>query len=160
TSQVAKPEIAGAIYRIRYVGERGQQAAQTKNAAGVLDGSADDPRGLKLLWQQLKPQQLIALLGSQWPAVRDRAREELIEGADGATVAALTEQLETSTNHDLRRRAVWTLSRINKPALRDAVEMAIVAALTDPHEDVRQAAARSLGVMGLRGSAADQAIAT
>lgn len=160
TSQVAKPEIAGAIYRIRYVGERGKQAAQTKNAAGVLDGSADDPRGFKLPWQQLKPQQLIALLGSQWPAVRDRAREELIEGADGATVAALTEQLETSTNHDLRRRAVWTLSRISKPALRDAVEMAIVAALTDPHEDVRQAAARSLGVMGLRGSAADQAIAT
>ena len=165
TSQVAKPEIAGAIYRIRYVGEQGQQAAQAKDTAGVLDGTnldgnADDPRGLKLPWRQLKPQQLVALLGSQWPAVRDRAREELIEGADDATVAALTKQLETSTKHDLRRRAVWTLSRISQPALRDAVEAAVVAALTDPHEDVRQAAARSLGVMGLRGPAADQAIAT
>lgn len=160
TSQVAKPEIAGAIYRIRYVGDRGQQAAQAKNTAGVLEGSADDPRGLKLPWQQLKPAQLVALLGSEWPAVRDRAREELIEGADPATVAALTEQLKQSDNHDLRRRAVWTLSRIQEPGLRDTVEAAVVFALTDPHEDVRQAAARSLGVMGLRGPLAAEAIAT
>jgi len=160
TSQVAKPEIAGAIYRIRYVGDRGQQAAQAKNAAGELDGSVDDPRGLKLPWQQLKPEQLVALLASNWPAVRDRAREELVDKSDHATVAALTEQLKTSNNHDLRRRAVWTLSRIKEPALRDVVESAVIFALTDPHEDVRQAAARSLGVMGVRGPLAEQAITT
>ncbi len=161
TSQVAKPEIPGAIYRIRYVGDRAQRKEPQAALDGAsLDGTADDPRGLKLPWPQLSHAQLADLLGSHWPAVRDRARETLIDRADAAAVAELVSRLETSGDHDLRRRAVWTLSRIKQPQLRVQAQAAIIAALTDPHEDVRQAAARSLGVMGLEAPHAEKAVAT
>jgi putative heme-binding domain-containing protein len=71
TSQVAKPEIAGGIYRIRKVG-----AHRTA-----------DPGGTRIDWRQAQsdPQALLKLLGDHRPAVRERAREaaaELLSGHD------------------------------------------------------------------------------
>src|SRR5690606_36372592 len=60
-SQVAKPEIGGAIYRIRRQGAH----------------RMDDPRGLKIDWQAAsrEPATLLPLLADARPAVRERAKE-------------------------------------------------------------------------------------
>src|SRR4029077_12399161 len=57
TSQIAKPEIKGAIYRIRR-----KDALKPK-----------DPWGLALPWDQLTPRQLVARLDDPRWVVRDRA---------------------------------------------------------------------------------------
>ncbi|MFO0899705.1 MAG: PVC-type heme-binding CxxCH protein [Pirellulales bacterium] len=57
TSQIAKPEVTGAIYRVRRTGvER-----------------PTDPRGTKIAWSELNAAGLAALLDDPRPAVRDRA---------------------------------------------------------------------------------------
>lgn len=60
-SQVAKPEVGGAIYRVR------------RNGAHRMD----DPRGLKIDWQAASraPATLLPLLADARPAVRERAKE-------------------------------------------------------------------------------------
>lgn len=57
TSQHAKPDVLGAIYRVRRKGMP----------------KVDDPRGLKLAWASLKPADLVPLLGDARPAVREHA---------------------------------------------------------------------------------------
>ncbi len=64
TSQVAKPEIKGGIYRIR-----------KKDAVKI-----DDPRGLKIAWNKTSPAEMVALLDDPRWIVRDRAVEESGEG--------------------------------------------------------------------------------
>ena len=65
TSQIAKPDIAGAIYRIRREGA-------TKPAGGIVD-----PRGAKLDIASLTISDLVELLDDERPAVRERSIEEL-----------------------------------------------------------------------------------
>ena len=57
TSQLHKPDVLGAIYRVR------------RKGAPQLD----DPRGLKLAWAKLTPAELAKLLDDARPAVRRRA---------------------------------------------------------------------------------------
>lgn len=58
-SQVAKPDVRGAIYRIR-----------------KKDGKRyDDPRGLAVNWKDVELKRLIALMDDDRPAVRERAAE-------------------------------------------------------------------------------------
>src|SRR5256886_15981400 len=57
TSQLAKPDVLGAIYRIR------------KRGAPRIE----DPRGLKLAWQKFSPAELAKLLDDDRPAVFKRA---------------------------------------------------------------------------------------
>ena len=59
TSQIAKPEVGGGIYRIR-------------RAAGP---TVDDPRGQKIDWQHVFDADLVDLLGDPRPAVAERAIE-------------------------------------------------------------------------------------
>src|SRR5204862_4284466 len=61
TSQLWKPDILGAIYRVRRAG------AQKVN----------DPRGLQLNWKILKPADLAKLLADPRPTVRNRTIKEL-----------------------------------------------------------------------------------
>src|ERR1041385_50039 len=61
TSQLSKPDVLGAIYRIRRVG------AQKLN----------DPRGLAIAWDKLSPGEGVKLLDDPRPAVRKRAIHEL-----------------------------------------------------------------------------------
>lgn len=135
TSQIAKPNILGAIYRIRRT-----------------DGKAiNDPRGYNIDWTA-QPSQLAPLLDDERFAVRDRAIRELaLRGQDA--VESLV-KLAESPSVQARRNAVWTLSRIASP---DAME-AIRQRLADESPRVRQAAAVSLGVCG-DGSAASKLIA-
>lgn len=63
TSQIAKPDIAGAIYRIRRAGQS-------------VDGLID-PRGTKIDFASRTISDLVEMLDDERPAVRERAVEEL-----------------------------------------------------------------------------------
>jgi putative membrane-bound dehydrogenase-like protein len=125
TSQLHKPDLLGAIYRVRRTG-----------AAPVAD-----PRGLKLSWASMTPGQLAALLDDPRPAVRRRAVQAL---ADRGTEAlpALLQALQATRTPEARTNAVWAATRIDSPDARALVRRA----LTDPDETVRQAASHSASV--------------
>ena len=126
TSQLAKPDVLGAIYRIR-----------RKNGPRI-----EDPRGLKLNWAGMKPAELVKLLDESRPAVRSRAIESLGKQG-GDAVPALVAALGTSSSVEARRNAVWALTRIDGTVARAAVRQA----LNDPEETIRQAACHSSGGM-------------
>ena len=125
TSQLAKPDVRGAIYRVR------------KNGARTIA----DPRGTKLAWSTLPVGRLVALLDDERPAVRSRAIEQL--GVRGtAAVADVAATVRTSASVTARLNAVWALTRVDGQQAREAVRRA----LEDRNATVRQAAAHSAGL--------------
>jgi putative heme-binding domain-containing protein len=124
-SQIAKAEIKGCIYRVRRT-----------NAPKV-----DDPRGLNLAWETMKPAELAHLLDDARPFVRDRAIASLAK-LQGESVASLRETLAGSTSIDARRNALWALTRIDDSRAREA----ICAGLSDANAGVRQVAVSSIGL--------------
>lgn len=125
TSQLAKPEVLGAIYRVR-----------RRGATRVAD-----PRGRRLPWTSMTPQQLVGHFDDARPAVRERAIARIAAHGDQA-VPALASALKTATRADARRNAVWALSRIDAPSARRAVTMA----LGDADASVQHAAAHVASV--------------
>jgi putative membrane-bound dehydrogenase-like protein len=122
TSQLHKPDVLGAIYRVRRTG-----APQP-----------DDPRGLKLPWTTMTADQLAGLLDDPRPAVRRRAVQALADkGADA--VPSLESVLRKSGSAEARRNAVWSATRIDRPEARAAVR----AVLAVGDETARQAALHS-----------------
>ncbi len=133
TSQVAKPEILGGIYRVRRLG-----------APKVAD-----PRGLKLDWSYDNPaKELAKRLNDPRPAVRDQAVAMLGDyGPEGITPLRLI--LSQNVAPLARRNAVWALARIAgyaAPKTSGAFE-GLRDALNDRAPTVRQAAANSLGTV-------------
>ncbi|MBI4661068.1 MAG: HEAT repeat domain-containing protein [Verrucomicrobia bacterium] len=170
TSQIPKPDVLGAVYRIRKTGA----------------SKMNDPRGLKIAWNKLKPKELLPLLRDGRPAVRKRAIEQSAKQGEGAvkTLRALlaeaarpafrssprrdarrpSEQAaigredlpgprrsrgtgrlddgEKAEAAEARRNAVWALTRIDGPSARETVR----AALNDPDPSVQQAAIHSAGL--------------
>ncbi len=125
TSQVAKPEVLGAIYRVRR-----KDAKPPK-----------DPRGLAIDCQVLAPEALCDLLSDSRCALVDRAQAELARrGAE--SVPSLAQLLQDSTDIDARCAAVWTLCRIDDASAREPIRKA----LAEQHASVRQAAARAAGL--------------
>ena len=125
TSQLAKPDVRGAIYRVRKKGAR----------------TIADPRGTKLAWSTMSVPQLVGLLDDQRTAVRARAIEQLgMRG--GAAVAATAAVLRSSGSVTARLNAVWALTRIDGDQAREAVR----GALEDRDATVRQAAVHSAGL--------------
>jgi putative membrane-bound dehydrogenase-like protein len=125
TSQLSKPEVLGAIYRVR-----------RKGAPAVRD-----PRGRRLAWNTMKPAELSELVGDARPAVQNRAVHALATLGNGA-VPTLERTLKASGSVDARRNAVWALTRVEAPEAREAVRIA----LDDRDDTVRQAAIHSAGV--------------
>ncbi|WZO97775.1 HEAT repeat domain-containing protein [Isosphaeraceae bacterium EP7] len=125
TSQLEKPDVLGAIYRVK------------KSGLPKLD----DPRGLKLAWANVPATDLAARLADSRPAVIRRALKLLGEAGAGA-VPALATLIKAGTTADTRRNAVWAATRIDAPSARDAVR----PALADADESVRQAAIHSASV--------------
>ena len=122
TSQLWKPDVLGAIYRVRRAG--GEKRA--------------DPRGRRIDWSGMSPEALARWLGDDRPAVRERAKSALARrGAEA--VPALKRALAESGDGPARLHCVWALSRIDDPAARSATR----AALADSDEQVRQAAVHS-----------------
>ena len=148
TSQLAKPDVLGGIYRLRKVG---------------MPRPAD-PRGLKLNWPALQPADLAQLLADERLYVRQRAIEELGRRGDPAVpvlrhllvgddvrspppkAARAGKQLATphvvTYNADTRRDAVWALARLSGAPAREAVR----TALNDPDPSVRHAAIHVVSV--------------
>ena len=125
TSQLAKPDVLGGIYRVRRAGAP----------------RPDDPRGLKLAWNSLDTAGLARLLGDPRTEVRERAMFHL--GQAGAkAVPALRDLLTSAKAKEARAAAVWTLARISAPEARAAAR----ASLGDSDPDVVRAA---LNVAGL-----------
>lgn len=161
TSQVAKPEIAGGIYRIRRI-----------DAEKMVD-----PRGNALKWNALSDDELTALLHDARPVVRERSQSQLIGRGNEALVDLATtllgEDVEAAT------LATWALHRIDsfesraavrsqlqaaEPALRQIAARcvaevrdadagpALLALLHDEHASVRRVAAEALGRCHIAGA--------
>ena len=108
TSQLAKPDVLGGIYRVRKTG-----------APRIADA-----RGLKLPWATMAVGEWAKLLGDERPEVQQRAMHLLGKrGADA--VAAVREIAASDASARARRNAVWTLARIDTGASRAAVRAAL-----------------------------------
>jgi putative membrane-bound dehydrogenase-like protein len=131
TSQLPKPDVLGAIYRVR------------RKGAPRLD----DPRGQKLDWSKMTGGELANLLGDARPAVRRRAVQALAT-KDADAVPILTDVLRTAKSTEARRNAVWTATRIEPESARAVVRLA----LADSDETVRQTALHSVSLWRDRGA--------
>jgi putative membrane-bound dehydrogenase-like protein len=138
TSQLAKPAVLGAIYRIRRTG-----AARPRDA-----------RGRTLDWRAMSGERLVGLLDDARPVVQNKAVEHLGRAGAGAT-PALVRVLRTSASADARRNAVWALARIDSASSRDANRIALV----DRDASVRHAAIHAAGLWRDTGSLAPLASA-
>jgi len=125
TSQLYKPDVLGAIYRVRRT-----------DAAPVAD-----PRGLELPWAGATPGELVQRLADRRVFVRRRAINELGHRGRSA-VPDLAASLSVTADPAARVAAIWALTRIDA---RDA-RAAVVFALKDEDETVRQAAIHSIAL--------------
>jgi putative heme-binding domain-containing protein len=150
TSQLSKPDVLGAIYRVRRVGAK----------------KIEDPRGLKIAWKNLKPSQLAELLSDKRVFVQRRAVQELGKSGDSAvdelrkvvtsgpkprTIKSkkdwLDEYHELEAAHAAewpngaakRQKAIWALTRIGSEKAKQAAR----GALKDSDTTVRCAALHS-----------------
>lgn len=124
-SRIAKPEIKGALYRIR---RRGAPRVE-------------DPWGNRLGLETKPPERLASLLGDPRPAVRDRASDLLVQAGEAA-IEPLSRIAKTHAEPEVRASAVFALAKIGKSGASEMVR----AALGDPHFLVRVAAARMAGL--------------
>jgi len=124
TSQVAKPEIGGAIYRIRRTGTK----------------PVDDPRGLKIEWETTSDTEMADLLYDPRPAVVERAIEFLVPRGDAA-MGALATGLFDSTDYRDRQNAMWALARIGTENAR----LLLRQGLSDDDMAGRLAAVQAVG---------------
>lgn len=123
TSQYAKPEVLGGIYRIR------------RDTAMAIS----DPRGLQIEWDSLKPFALVKYFSDPRFAVRERAIAECEHR--GASVLEPLANALTSGDVLARTNCVWALTRLMQQSeLAEAASRALRAALSDAATDVRQAA--------------------
>ncbi len=157
TSQTAKPNIMGAIYRIRREGAP----------------AASDPRGNNLDWSKATTAELVARLDDPRPEVRERAIDSLSAHSVNALGATAASHLSEAT----RRNLVWALCRNDTADARAAVRSyladtsmsvklssvratglhrdaeaapALIGMLGGGHAAVRREAATSLGRIGRR----------
>ena len=133
TSKIAKPEVLGAIYRVRRVGVP----------------RPADPRGWTLGLAARDPKGLAALLGWSSPTVRDQAIVRLAKIGPAAfdALADVVRSRPGVEGHspraaDARIDALWAFARSEAPEARGSVRHA----LTDPDPGVRHAAAHVAGL--------------
>ncbi len=147
TSQLSKPDVLGAIYRVR------RESLS----------SVEDPRGAKIHWGELKAGELAQLLGDKRPAVRHRAihllgqkgldtvkaMEPLLRVAEDGTSLNDADLVDPSKGARRRRasevarlNAIWALTRIDIPEARALVR----GSLYDPSLTVRQASLQSVSL--------------
>lgn len=125
TSQLAKPDVLGAIYRVR-----------RNNTPPIMD-----PLGTEIAWSKADAQTLARLLEDPRLFVQRRATAELRKMQNNA-VDVLSSVVRANKSPEARRRAVWTLAGINTPA----ATAAIVPALNDINQTVQQAAIHATGL--------------
>jgi putative heme-binding domain-containing protein len=125
TSQLAKPDVLGEIYRVRRKGAR----------------PVEDPRGISIDWGTSPSGSLVKLLADPRPAVRKRAISQLARAGNNS-MEALAASLRESNSAEARRNALWAITQIDAPAARQAVR----AALMDKDSTVRHVAVQSISL--------------
>lgn len=125
TSQLAKPDVLGGIYRVR---KKGVEAVA-------------DPQGLKINWDSASPTELANLLADKRLFVQRRATAQLRSIGPEAVVAISSVAL-TASAANVRLRAVWCLAGIDHATAQTKVS----EALHDKDAGVRQAAAQVAGL--------------
>ncbi len=130
SSQLWKPDVLGAIYRIRKRGAKGP----------------NDPRGQRVAWNKLSSDELARLLGDPRPAVAERAIEEAARRGDTSTVEALGQALRRAPAWRARVRAIWALARIGS----DSALRQVQSALSDKNHRVRRAALHVASVLRMK----------
>jgi putative membrane-bound dehydrogenase-like protein len=125
SSQMAKADVLGAIYRVRRSSATPPQ----------------DPRGLKIKWKESSPTEIAKLLDDERYAVRERAIAELAKRGEAA-LEALSASLTRDNSVERRRNAVWVLTRIESPKARELAR----GALADSDASVKKAAIHSAGL--------------
>jgi putative membrane-bound dehydrogenase-like protein len=128
TSQLPKPEVLGAIYRIRRT-----------NAATI-----QDPLGLQLDWKQASPAALTERLTDKRPRVAQRAIEQLAR-IGASAMPALTNTPRPAT----KQQAIWAMTRMDAPEARAAIR----SALQDPSPTIQHTALHSVSVRRDRAAA-------
>ena len=124
-SQVSKPELKGAIYRIR-----------KKGANPVAD-----PYGKTIGWASLSVADAVKYLEDTRPFVADRAAQVLADHKTAA-VTPLLQRINSSKSVDARTRMVFALHRTGDEKAQEGVRRA----LSDTSVQVRIAAARCVGL--------------
>ncbi|HMJ66444.1 MAG TPA: HEAT repeat domain-containing protein, partial [Candidatus Binatia bacterium] len=125
SSQMAKADVLGAIYRVRRSSVK----------------SPEDPRGLKIKWKESSPAEIAKLLDDERSAVRERAIAELAKRGEKA-LEALSTSLTRDNSVERRRNALWALTRIESAKARELVR----EAFADPDASVKKAAIHSAGL--------------
>jgi putative membrane-bound dehydrogenase-like protein len=133
TSQLHKPDILGAIYRVRRAGAP----------------HVEDARGKRLSWTRLSNEELASLLDDPRPAVRRRAIGTLVLRGPAA-LPTIANVIHTGKSPEARRNAVWAATRIEGAEARSAVR----AALADADDTVRQVAGHAASLWRDQGSVA------
>jgi putative membrane-bound dehydrogenase-like protein len=126
SSQLAAPDVLGAIYRVR-----------RKAVPRIADA-----RGRTLAWTTMTAADAAKLLDDTRPAVQGRAIAHLARAGEGAT-RALNDVLKTSPSADARRNAVWALTRTRAAGAHDGLRFA----LHDADQSVRLAALHAIGLL-------------
>jgi putative membrane-bound dehydrogenase-like protein len=132
TSQLAKPDVLGAIYRIR-----------RKGAPKI-----EDPRGLEIAWEKTKPADWVKLLDDERPCVVRRAIHRLAS-LKGESIYALHQTLQNSKSVDARRNAGWALTQIDDKRARQALYAAFPQgsnSVLRPDDSVALTAIYSIGL--------------
>jgi putative membrane-bound dehydrogenase-like protein len=124
TSQLVKPDLLGAIYRVRRVGEP----------------AVEDSRGLKLAWGKVSEAELVGRLGDERPVVRERARQALRKRGEAAVIA-IREGFEFKAPA-ARVELVWTACGIDHPSAREFIR----ETLRDAAPTVLKVALHAVGV--------------
>lgn len=124
TSQLEKPAVLGAIWRIRRDGAK----------------ASADPRGLSLDWERMQPADLAARLADPRPAVVARATDLLARTGEAALPPL--RRVVAAPSAATRTNVVWALARIEGDAARAAVR----SLLADADATVRQAACHAAGL--------------
>jgi len=130
TSQIGKPDVLGAIYRVR------------KIDAPRLD----DPRGLRFDWSAMKPDDLARHLDDPRPAIRRRAIDEFGQRDRAASRSlgdALMTTLRSGRSVDARRNTAWASVRLARSSDRTLV---LSRCLEDNDPSVLGAAAHVAGL--------------
>jgi len=125
SSGFAKPDVAGAVYRIRKAGPRDYRT---------------DWHGKRIDWKKASPEYLTSLLDDTRHVVRRRAADALAKLGDKA-VAALSETLADYPDADVRIRAAFALGRTGSTKAGAPLR----AALKDKDAEVRIAVTNSIG---------------
>jgi putative membrane-bound dehydrogenase-like protein len=108
TSQLHKPDVLGAIYRVRKTGAR----------------AVADPRGAQINWAGMTPDRLILFLDDARPIVQKRAIRELAARGKAA-VPAVSRAINDLAQQRGRINAVWAANRIDDAGARAAVRSAL-----------------------------------